>query len=364
VVQPVRGLGTLVQRIREGRLEERAPPAAGRDEVAALSRSLNEMLDHVVGLTRTSQDKRRLEAGIVQLLEIVSTAAEGDLTARGRVTRDELGSVTDALNHMLESIGRLVLAVRHSGLHVTACAERILASSDTMATGAAQQSAALDRVTRKIRSLGEQSLQVNQVVELIEGVSAQTNMLALNAAIEASRAGEQGKGFAVVANEVRQLAERISAATRDVGAFIESIQEATGEAVRAMEEIRHVTRSTADGALDTTRAADEMMEAARALGSTIAQFRVQSADSGAIARTLEKRRQELRQGTRVLLEVARSAEQAGPSARAAARQVLLELRDMLETGGQGLGGPGGGGDSGEEADAPGAGPAVGEQEER
>ena len=222
---------------------------------------------------RGDQERRQLERGILQTMEIVSQAAEGDLTARGEVSLDELGSVTDALNHMLESIGRLVTQVRQAGLEVSACAERILASSEAMSTGAAQQAVALDRVTRKIRSLGERSLRINLLVELIDDISTQTNMLALNAAIEASRAGEQGKGFAVVAREVRKLAERVSSATKDVGAFIDSIQEATDESVTAMEEIRLVTRSTADCALDTTRAAEEMVDDAIELGRAIAQFR-------------------------------------------------------------------------------------------
>jgi methyl-accepting chemotaxis protein len=331
VVRPLRALGALVDDVRRGKLDSRAPVGSSNDEVNALARSLNGALDHLVGLTRGDGDRKRLEGGVVQLLEIVSAAAEGDLTARGELTHDELASVTDALNHMLESIGRLVLEVRRSGSEVTSSAERILTLSEAMASGAAKQSIVLNQVTRKIGALGQRSLEINQIVELIDEISAQTNMLALNAAIEASKAGEQGKGFAVVANEVRKLAERTSSATKDIGAFIQSIQEATEEAIRAMEEVRGETRSTADGALDTARAADKLVDAARQLGMTIGRFKVHRRDAGELARTLEVRRHELRTNVKALLDLADVAVGASPTSRVAAEQLLDDLEKLTRS---------------------------------
>ena len=328
VVRPLRAMVALAHDVRRGKLDRRAPVGSSGGEVNALARSLNGTLDHLVGLTRGEGDRKRLEGGVVQLLEIVSAAAEGDLTARGELTHDELASVTDALNHMLESIGRLVLEVRRSGSEVTSSAERILTLSEAMASGAAKQSIVLNQVTRKIGALGQRSLEINQIVEPIDEISAQTNMLALNAAIEASKAGEQGKGFAVVANEVRKLAERTSSATKDIGAFIQSIQEATEEAIRAMEEVRGETRSTADGALDTARAADTLVDAARQLGMTIGRFKVHRRDAGELARTLEVRRHELRTNVKALLDLADVAVGASPTSRVAAEQLLEDLETL------------------------------------
>jgi methyl-accepting chemotaxis protein len=329
VVEPVRHLRATAEKIRAGSYDTRAQVDTS-DELQSLADSVNTMLDRIVGLIQSEDERRRLQLAIVELLEAVSLAAEGDLTRRGEVTPDVLGSVTDALNHMLESIGTLVLHVRHAGGDVTRTAEAILEASESMAAGASRQSAALDLVTRKIKALGERALEINRIVELVDEITAQTNMLALNAAIEASRAGEQGKGFAVVADEVRKLAERSSSATKDIGAFIETIQGATEEAVQAMEEIRAVTHVTAQGSVEQTRAAGELVDAARALGEAIARFKVKQGAAGDLARELEQRQQVLDEALKGLTDLASEAADE-PDEREAVARLLQSLAETCQT---------------------------------
>lgn len=88
----------------------------------------------------------------------------------------------------------------------------------------------------EIRSLGEQSKHIGEIIEVIDDIAEQTNLLALNAAIEAARAGENGKGFAVVADEVRKLAERSGKATKEIAQLVGIIQNGTNSAVKAMEQ--------------------------------------------------------------------------------------------------------------------------------
>jgi len=310
LLRPVQHLTETAIRIRDGAYDARCQVNT-KDELEILGNAINEMLNRIVGLIQSEEDKRRIQEGIFRLLEIVSSASDGDLTARGEVSPDELGSVTDAFNHMLESIGGLVVQTRRAALDVNRSAEAILEAARHMAEDAAAQAHALDVVSKKIKALGDRSLEINQIVELIDEIAAQTNMLALNAAIEASRAGEQGKGFAVVADEVRKLAERSSSATKDIGAFIEMIQDATNDTVLSMERIRQVTHQTADGAQITTNSAEDMVTASGALDEAIARFKVQSADRADMSKTLEHKQLELARAVESLADALHEAELAG-----------------------------------------------------
>ena len=291
IVTPISSLSDVFSQVSMGLVESRSRVETG-DELEVLGTNLNEMLDRIGGLIETEADRDRMQSNIMNLLNIVDAASRGDLTVRGEVTEDALGSVADAYNLMLESISGLIRQVSESGIQVSRTAQEILvisedigssaasqqqdleltsdlmqrlansmehvalsatdaAESSTIAARTAQQGAlavnntiqGMNRIrtnvqttSKKIKSLGEKSLEINAIVEVIDEISAQTNMLALNAAIEAARAGEYGRGFAVVANEIRTLAERSGEAATEIADLVKSIQTETNEAVTAMEE--------------------------------------------------------------------------------------------------------------------------------
>src|ERR1700761_515337 len=93
------------------------------------------------------------------------------------------------------------------------------------------------RTNPVVEGLAAGTQKIGQVVTLIQSIANQTNLLALNATIEAARAGEHGKGFAVVASEVKALANQTARATDEISTQIQDIQNATGQAVGAIQAI-------------------------------------------------------------------------------------------------------------------------------
>lgn len=144
--------------------------------------------------------------------------------------------------------------------------------------------------SKRIKRLGESSQEIGDIVSLINDIADQTNILALNAAIQASMAGDAGRGFAVVADEVQRLAERSSAATKQIEALVKTIQTDTNEAVISMEQTTAEVVRGARLAQDAGVALEEIEKVSKTLAALIQNIsnaaRQQASSAGHISNTM------------------------------------------------------------------------------
>ncbi|HEY7133565.1 MAG TPA: methyl-accepting chemotaxis protein [Acidimicrobiia bacterium] len=245
----------------EGDLTE-APDVKDRDELGAMSEALEHTLgrvrDAVSAIARHARDVTAQSSGLRDLSARIASDAEH--------TSVEASDASEVVTGLSENVHTVSQGTDELGIGI---AEISRSASD--ATGVAQEAVnAVDDTAAAVERLRSHSAEILQVADLISGIASQTNLLALNATIEAARAGEAGKGFGVVANEVKELASETARATGSIGQLIETVQNDTTGAVDAMQRIREIITQVGDSQTVISAAVEEQtattVEIGRALG--------------------------------------------------------------------------------------------------
>ncbi len=321
-----RSLCRVVRSMREiadghGDLTRRLP-ATGRDETAELARAFNAFVEMIQGLMRQVVGATTQLASAADYVSQVTRSSLQGVERQQQETDQVVTAVTEmsaAIQEVARNTGQTAAMAQDADRAAKEGKHTVEEAIATVQATAAEVQSAADA----IQALEQESEAIGTVLDVIRGVSEQTNLLALNAAIEAARAGEHGRGFAVVADEVRTLADRTRSSTEEIKQMIDRLQLRARESVAIMEQ----GRARAESTVVQSQATDAALNSIAGRVSTITDMTAQVAGAteqqSAVAEDISKNIHSIRHladevadNTRQLVEAAGNLAQLAGELRA------------------------------------------------
>lgn len=212
----------------------------GNDEFSDIGRSINLMLEHmhrlvqnttrnVFRVSQTAQDTRATSVTVNSHSEEISNAI-GEIHTGITSQQESAGECQrkmDTLSDEIKMMLKEIESIEQFSVSSNEMIKRGIAQMDALSENSCATASVTSKVIQDIGELMEKTKSIENFVEIIHGISAQTNLLSLNASIEAARAGEQGKGFATVAGEIKSLSEEIKNLVEMVDSSIEDVEHGT-----------------------------------------------------------------------------------------------------------------------------------------
>lgn len=248
MMRPLIELSNLMKEGERGNLSVRAN-FNSRDEIGQLGNSFNEMMENITLLVRQTNQSAH---------EVLATSAElSDASKKTALSAKEIAVATEEIakgasslaveaergNEITQQIGVQMDNVVTANRDMEMAAAEVHKASEQGAgymTELTDKTNVTEQMTRsmieKVDKLKESTSSIRKILDVLNGITKQTNILSLNATIEAARAGAAGKGFMVVADEIRKLADQSRQSIDVVAEITDKIQTEIDETVSVLSE--------------------------------------------------------------------------------------------------------------------------------
>ena len=271
------------------------------DNVETLSASSEETSSSMLEMVASMEEVSRHADSLFTSVEETASATHQMVASINEVDQNVVyltNFVTDTSSSMVEmsaSIAEVEANAAKSydvALSVADAAESGMKAVRETIEGMEQIRQAVTQSNSVIARLGDRSVAIGKILNVIDDVAEQTNLLALNAAILAAQAGEYGKGFSVVAAEIRELSERTASSTREIGSLIRSVQDEVQNALQSMTTGTKLVEQGVELTHEAGKALNNILDSASkasAMGKEIAAAtREQAQGSETVTRSVER----------------------------------------------------------------------------
>lgn len=322
LIRPVKRLGDQVRQVSESLDLSQEFQTRDQAEVGDLCQQMNKLLTRLRG---TLKEVVQVSNETEDLSEQLEAGAQST-TRSFHEQQAALSQVSSTMEGIAQQVSTIAHSAREAGEQskegreiLTQSVEHLQVSVKAIEQLQTEMSANREEMS-VLQHHGDEIL---VVLDVIRGISEQTNLLALNAAIEAARAGEHGRGFAVVADEVRQLAQRTSDSTANIQGMIDSLRGATQRMADQMQSSTESTEKGLEGLHETHAKLDDMSHQLGSVFDRNAQIAQSTQDQ-------EQSISDVHSGLQALSQQGEVASEMADQSNSAARNLRDHMRSLKQ----------------------------------